>query len=943
MNKLLKKLFDIREGEGLRASLMFVYIFLLIASLLIVKPVRNSLFLSHFGASQLPYVYMLVAVSAAIIISLYTKFSKRIRLNVLLFYTLIFSIVLFLLFWFFLTINYQAGWFYYAFYIWVALFGVLITSQFWLLANYVFNAREAKRLFGFVGAGAIAGGIFGGYLTSILATIVNTTNLIFFCVIFLIISIFIMRYVWKRSARQNYSDRLLQEKRVRRSVSEDNPIKLFSRSKHLSYLAALVGIGVIVANLVDFQFLAIAEEKIIDADERTAFFGFWLSNLSVASLFVQLLLTRQVLKIFGVTFSLVFLPFGILIGALTILINPALWSAILIKVSDGGFKQSINKAGIELLALPIPATIKNQGKAFIDIFVDSLATGIGGLLLIVFIQQFGISIPGVSLLILFLLIFWLYFIHKVRLEYINSFRLALEKRTIDLHDQNINLQDASVFESFIKVFNEGNDRNILYSLQLIENVENEEFIPHLKTLLKHHSNEVKVSAIQNLQQYSINLSEDVCELLQDESFDVQAEAARYLFRFSNGNGSFLKESLIHSDFRVRTAALLVVASEYRDNKMFRETFNLQQHFDDYIEQCYEKNTNPAQKDFIKVNLANVIGISNDPQLFPFLEKLLLDQSPKVVEAAMENAGKTRDPMFIPILIRHLNTNLVRKFARQALTEYSDDAINIFEEYLQNPNLESRIRLGIPKILAMIGTQNSVNLLLNSLDQYNEMLRFEIIKALSNLKEEFPFLKFDSKNIDKRITLETEKYFKTLAILYSKGSLIADEVTKTQKQSSTQKANQLLLRALEEKLDNNLERIFKLLGIRYSTKDMANVYLAIVSKKPNLRANAIEFLDNILDPRLKRFIIPIVEQSSTVRKNFADKYSEIRINSRTEVIKVILEDDDNWLKACTIHFMAINEIKEPVWMLKKFSTESDSLVRETAEFALNRLKLSDKRS
>ncbi len=34
MSQILRKLFDIREGEGLRAFLMFLYIYLLIASLI---------------------------------------------------------------------------------------------------------------------------------------------------------------------------------------------------------------------------------------------------------------------------------------------------------------------------------------------------------------------------------------------------------------------------------------------------------------------------------------------------------------------------------------------------------------------------------------------------------------------------------------------------------------------------------------------------------------------------------------------------------------------------------------------------------------------------------------------------------------------------------------------------------------------------------------------
>ena len=180
MKSLIQKLFDIREGEALKASLMFAYIFLIIAALLIVKPVRNSLFLTQIGISKLPYVFLYVAIAASIFINLYLNLAQQIRLDTLIFYSTILSMLIFLGFWGLIKLGLKVNWFYYALYVWVALFGVFMTSQFWLLANYVFNAREAKRLFGFIGAGAVSGGIFGGYLTRLLAPVIGTSNMIFF-------------------------------------------------------------------------------------------------------------------------------------------------------------------------------------------------------------------------------------------------------------------------------------------------------------------------------------------------------------------------------------------------------------------------------------------------------------------------------------------------------------------------------------------------------------------------------------------------------------------------------------------------------------------------------------------------------------------------------------------------------------------------------------------
>jgi MFS family permease len=59
----------------------------------------------------------------------------------------------------------RAPWLYPAFYVWVGIYGVLAPAQVWTLANEVLTTRQAKRLFGLVGSGAIAGFICGGYLT----------------------------------------------------------------------------------------------------------------------------------------------------------------------------------------------------------------------------------------------------------------------------------------------------------------------------------------------------------------------------------------------------------------------------------------------------------------------------------------------------------------------------------------------------------------------------------------------------------------------------------------------------------------------------------------------------------------------------------------------------------------------------------------------------------
>ena len=88
---MMLRRFGLQEGEGRRTILMFSYVFLIIASLLVVKPVRNSLFLTAFGPQQLPYAFILAALVSALVASLYARLASRFALDRLISVWLVFS------------------------------------------------------------------------------------------------------------------------------------------------------------------------------------------------------------------------------------------------------------------------------------------------------------------------------------------------------------------------------------------------------------------------------------------------------------------------------------------------------------------------------------------------------------------------------------------------------------------------------------------------------------------------------------------------------------------------------------------------------------------------------------------------------------------------------------------------------------------------------------
>jgi AAA family ATP:ADP antiporter len=268
------RFFDIRLGEHRRVLQMQLHIFLIIQCLWIIKPVANAQFLSKAGIEKLPLVFVLVAISALIVTTVYSHLQNRWPLTIIIARTYQFSIAALLSIGLLLNFQLFEDWMSYFFYIGVALFGLITTSQFWLMSNLVFSSLEAKRLFGFVGAGAIAGGISGGYLTSLLAPVLSSENLLFVASGMLIVTLSNNKFIWKNFISEPDAELALKPD----NTIADLPFRLVRNSKLLTHLALIMGISVVVAKLVEFQFSSIASERFKDPDQLTAFFWFLVFN-----------------------------------------------------------------------------------------------------------------------------------------------------------------------------------------------------------------------------------------------------------------------------------------------------------------------------------------------------------------------------------------------------------------------------------------------------------------------------------------------------------------------------------------------------------------------------------------------------------------------------------------------------------------------------------------
>ncbi len=930
IKNLVKKLFDIREGEFKVCLWMLSYIFLTITVLLIIKPTVNALFLSELGVEQLPFAFLLVAVTAMVSSFFYSRAVSEYALNKVIETTLISSIVILVGLGILLTLNIVNIFVLYFFYIWVAIYAVLSASQFWVLANLVYNVREAKRLFGFIGSGAIMGGILGGYLTSILAPYIGNENLVFIAAFLLFLCIPLLQKVWVNRVK-NLGD--FKEKKRTVSTAE-RPLRLVLKSKHLSYIACIVAVSVLVAKLVDYLFSDFAAATFEDADELTAFFAFWFSTFNLLSLVIQLFFTHRIVGIWGVGFSLLLLPIGIFGGSMFFLLLPELSAVVVIKAMDGILKQSVHKSASELLALPLPFELKNKTKSFIDVVVDSIATGIAGCLLIFVIR--GLDLPSfyIGVLILALVVLWLFFIFKVRKEYYRTFRTNLEILT----DKKTNTKKssekpASVVQGMRTVFNGGTEEQILFMLQKLMEINDKRFEEAVERLLDHPSVQVKTAAIQNL--YFLNsksMTADIGQLLQIDNHQLTVATLAYVLRFAEKDSELVYEQYLnHTNTRIANAALYCLAMEVRDNLALQKQFNVGTLLEQQLKNI---GTGDAPTEDIKP-LIETIGVSNLPHFYPVLLTHIEHPDPEIVAETIRAMGQSMHPMFLTELLPFLANKQQRKTTVKALQHYGPKLLPVLTENVQKRKQPLPVLRLIPMVIQSFSSQQAVKSLLLLLKDTDLSIRLEVVRALSTMRSSHPELKFNRYKVVSSIYEECKLHHQTLAAMHTQIIISYRNRKKSRKEISDaeREARTSLLELLERRLDAGLERIFKLLGLRYRQTDINIAYEGLLSEKEEAQTNAIEFLDNLLTGDLKRKLLPIIEDSAVDITSEAELQKiKHKIPTELECFQLLLQENDLKVKLAVLYLIAQQKEVKYLPIVERYTDSEDLKLRTFARDA-----------
>ncbi|MGB5435761.1 MAG: hypothetical protein WBM98_07710, partial [Maribacter sp.] len=219
------------------------------------------------------------------------------------------------------------------------------------------------------------------------------------------------------------------------------------------------------------------------------------------------------------------------------------------------------------------------------------------------------------------------------------------------------------------------------------------------------------------------------------------------------------------------------------------------------------------------------------------------------------------------------------------------------------------------------------------------VRIEVVRAMSELRKEKPNLKFNRFKVVSRIYDECKLYHHTMSSMHTQIIVSYRNRKKSGQEVKPEEreARATLLDLLERRLDTGLERIFKLLGLKFPQSDVQIAYEGLLSPKEEARANALDFLDNLLTGNLKQKLLPIIEEATMdVSSEEAIQRIKHNVPSELECFQQLLEIPDVKLNLAVLFLIGKQRDQKYMALLTPLAQSEDAKIKTFAENALREM-------
>jgi len=901
----------LEPGEGLRVGLMLLYSVAVVGGVVITgQLVSRSLFLSALPATDIPYKFILPPLALMVATGIYARVASRCRRDRLIMATCAIMVVAVAGFRLLLSsgLRQEFGTLC-ALFVVFDVIGDLAIIQFWTFAGDLFNAREARRLFGLISAGSAVSNVAFGLVLSSTADLVRPENLTFAMMASLVvcgICAGILGHRHRRSLAEVASEALP----VSGDEGKDGLLSAFTEIYRVPLLLTMGGIVIltaVVSNIADYQLdLALQSRFGHSGQAMVAFLGQFRCGAGLAAGVLQLFLAGRLMERFGVATVLLLLPLSVAMGSGALLLTGGvLWAAAIPRACDVVLKYSVNDAALNLLYLPVGARLRARAKAILDGMVRPPVVSLLGVAFLVAGTTF--SLVQWSIPVLALVAVWVLLVRRASRQYVLALGESIQYRRLDLDRATVDLTDESSLRVIRAALEADDDLRVVHALSLLQGISAVDWTPQVAGLARHAHAGVRALAIEHLGQDGDPGHTDlVRQALSDHDEEVRSAAVLALCALEGHLAiPTISPLLEDASVRVRGASVMGLIRHAGLDGVLRGGEHLR---------AMLSGASPAER----IEGLRALATLQMPTFYHPLVELLGDADLQVQLAAIRAAGRIGSAEFIPQLVSALASPGTRAAAADAIAQSLDGDISPLVALLSDPLQGVRARGQLILILGRVSGLASMQYLIGQLDSPEDELRGAAYTALLSLRADGgPDLPIGDDGWRAAIDVELGR---------------ARQFHLRRRALQAEGAGMLLDDALAARLGAAGLRLLSLLDLLYPEISARRVRESLSAADPRRRASAIELLDNVLDRGLRHDLLPLLTAaqgrpmaSTGPLQNGDEAPAETHLLS-------LCRDPDPWVRACALFDVGIRGLADLTPHLEENLRAADAIVRETALWA-----------
>ena len=401
MTDTVSRILNMKKEEQPLAVMSAVYFFCILCGYFFLRPVRDAMGVAR-GMDELRWLFVWTALVSLVVVLAFGGVVSRTNRRRFIPIGYLFVIGCLIVFAGMLIADGAAGggligtdtetpvarYVGYVFYVWLSTINLFVNSVFWAFMVDIFDVRQGKRMFAFIGIGGTLGAIAGGWATNVISGMTDSVylpaGLMLIGAAFFGLAIVVMlsldRLVFGSQRSQLTADGAAIEGRQRagdRDVAGEGGIGgTFWEGAHAVVRSPyLLGIGAYIALMAISNTLIYFTQANIILDDRDTFSelvaGFAQLDVfaQVATLFVQIFVTTQVIKRIGVGWTLVILPVVTMLGFAVLSAWATFGVMAVFQAVHRATRYAISRPARETLFSVVSPSEKYKAKPFVDVFL----------------------------------------------------------------------------------------------------------------------------------------------------------------------------------------------------------------------------------------------------------------------------------------------------------------------------------------------------------------------------------------------------------------------------------------------------------------------------------------------------------------------------------------------------------------------------------------------